>query len=530
MSTKGVIIAVLSFYISACLHAQENIQWHKQLNDSTAGINSDAALQWLNAHHRKPESTIIIGYIDTGLDTRNRDIESALWRNPKEKQDGKDNDRNGYVDDIHGWNFLGNSDGTLNLSSVGTEEYREFKRLYPKYQSVGENGEMAVRDTSEYAYYLKMRKMANIDRYLDYYHSLKIKEKAYGIINKIIRENYPDISTVTVQQLMEINSSDEDYYKACQIIAADVMQAGRTNLVSQLEEQLQKKIRLAENRLRSIVTEKDKRLLLGDDVKNPNDRSYGNPQLSFGQEYDHAMFGMGLIAAQGTTDKRFTGIYPSAKLMVVRSIPDNGDEYDKDVASAIFYAVNNGAKIINISSAKTCSPDSGMVQQAIEYAAKHDVLIVLAAGNKSLNADEVPVYPKVIADNGKHFGNVIRVGASAIDGTPSPFTNYGRQSVDLFAPGQKLWSYDKDGTSLKTESGTSFAAPIVTATAAMIRAYFPKLSAAQVRDILIRSVTPVNKEVLLPGSKTEKTNFSQLSIAGGILNALNAVKLAAKTK
>ena len=266
-------------------------------------------------------------------------------------------------------------------------------------------------------------------------------------------------------------------------------------------------------RLDGIENDADKRLMMGDDMDNPDDRFYGNNCLQV-EGCEHGTFVAGVIAGQGVADASVTGVFPQASVMVIRAVPD-GDEYDKDIASAIRYAVDNGAKVINLSLGKYVSPRADMVGWAIDYAARHDVLIVQAAGNSGLNIDSILVFPMARDAMGKRYPNYIRVGASDVMGRRCAFSNYGVSEVDLFAPGEEVTSVIP-GNSYMISEGTSVAAPVVSGIAAMLRAYFPELTASQVKEILKQSVRPM------------LTDGKRYSSSGGIVDALAAVKLAIK--
>ncbi len=483
--------------------------WHKIFNDSLQGTRSDEALQYLEARQKSATETVIVGLIDTGIDTTATDLRPALWNNPKEIADGKDNDQNGYVDDLHGWNFLGTKDGTFNMGNAGTEEYREFKRLYPKYKNLDP---AQVQDKEEYAYYLKMRKKANIDSYLKFVGYTGIKDDAYQYIDSVLAA-MPDLQkdTLTISGLMYIPIDEARWNKACETLLVDLYQAPKGSLWNQLLEQHDNEFDLMKKRIYGIEHDQDKRLLMGDDMNNPEDRFYGNATLTT-ENALHGTFNAGIIAGQGTGNPDAKGIFPDARIMAIRALP-NGDEYDKDIATAIRYAVDNGAKIINMSFGKYTSPQADMVNKAIGYAAEKDVLIIQAAGNDHLNLDSVTCFPTGKDATGKPFPNVIKVGASDEDGICCPFSNYGKHEVDVFAPGKDIISVCP-GDQYATSQGTSVAAPVVTGIAAMLRAYFPRLKAAQVKEILIKSVRPMKT----PG----------LSASGGIIDAMEAVKLAKK--
>ncbi len=480
-------------------------KWEKYYNDSIKGCQSSDALIYLQKSGIKPQGSLIVGVIDSGIDTSSIDLKDALWINSAEKLDGKDNDKNGYVDDLHGWNFLGTSDGTFNMKSAGTEEYRQFKRLYPKYKS----GITSSSDSLEYDYYLKMKKKAGIGGYMQFFSLAKQKHQTYLKIDSVLNTfSNIDRDTITVGSLYSLPVSDISWKQNFEVIAVDVMKAGSSALWRDMFKSEEDEFCLMKTRIDGIEHAKDKRLLMGDKLDDPSDRFYGNTHLMV-DGYDHGMLVAGEIAGQGIVDSQMTGIYPAAKLMIIRAIPD-GDEYDKDVASSIRYAVDNGAKVINMSFGKYTSPTPDMVNDAIAYAQKKDVLIIQAAGNSGWNIDSLAYFPSGKNKKGLPFSNLIRVGASGKSGQRLKISNEGTTKVDIFAPGAEITSVAPDNT-YQTVKGTSIAAPVVSAVAAMLRHYFPKLKASEVKDILIRSASPAG----LPCKSR------------GIVNALNAVKLAA---
>ena len=210
-------------------------------------------------------------------------------------------------------------------------------------------------------------------------------------------------------------------------------------------------------------------------------RHYGNANVS-APGADHGTFVSSVIALQPQSDSPLAGVYPAARLINVRAVPDQGDEYDKDVASAIYYAVEQGAKVINLSLGKDLSPHAELVQSALDWAAQHDVVVIHSSGNNGRNLDEAPIYPEGTGRSGKPLANYLRVGASTKTGARASFSNYGK-SVTLCAPGEAIYGLMAGGR-ISEEEGTSIAAPLVSAVAAMIRAYFPRLTAAQVVELL----------------------------------------------
>ena len=507
----GCLLFCLGLSSVAFARAAEPNNWYRLNLDSVQGAAIDAALQYLSKYHQKKQKPIIVGIIDSGIDTTVVDLQDALWRNPKEVAgDGKDNDKNGYIDDVHGWNFLGTADGSFNMTSAGTEEYRQFKRLYPKYKNINQ---VNTADSTEYHYYLQMKKKAGIANYLRMYQFSIIKNKALQTMDSLVRR-YAAIDTITINGVMHLQVPDTLWEKAAEKIYADLIRAKTTMKWTQFVRQQNNHLQLMKTRIDGIEHAKDKRLLMGDNLLDETDRFYGNPILTIDGCY-HGTFVAGVIAGKGKNGNEiWQGVYPKAKLMIIRAAPD-GDEYDKDIASAIHYAVENGAKVINISLGKYTSPTPQMVNNALAYAAQKDVMIVHAAGNNHLNVDSVDYFPTGLDAHGKFYPNFIRVGASTKKGAVSSISNYGKQRVHLFAPGEEITSV-VPGNQYATENGTSIAAPIVSGVAALIRSYFPKLKASQVVEILMNSVQPMkNKDA---------------SISGGNLHALQAVKLAEKTK
>ena len=425
--------------------------WHKGYTPELQGANITAALELLKSRGLTPSGPVVVGIVDSGIDTTNVNLLPSLWTNPGETAaNGRDDDGNGYRDDVHGWNFLGTADGTFNMISAGTEEYRQFKRLYPKYKNVASRDSAA--DKQEYDFYLRMRREAKIDQYLRYY--------------EIASRSLDRLDSLSLTRLKQMAAN-----------------------------------------IHSIEHDQDKRLLMGDNMDDADDRYYGNPTLTV-EGCEHGTFVAGVIGGNAADDHRYDGIADGiARLMIIRASPD-GDEYDKDVASSIRYAVDNGARVINISLGKYYSPQERMVNDAIRYAADRDVLIVCAAGNNSLNLDTVAAYPSGADRSGRFLPNFLRIGASDEQGRRADMSNYGTKTVHLFAPGTLIASvFPANKYSLS--QGTSLSAPIVSAIATLLRSYFPWLKAAQIRDLLMDTVRP-----MADGG----------SISGGTVDMLKAVQ------
>jgi subtilisin family serine protease len=270
----------------------------------------------------------------------------------------------------------------------------------------------------------------------------------------------------------------------------------------------------------------DPRLLVGDDDANINDLNYGNRTVV--SEGDHGTHVSGIIGAVRNNDKGIDGVADNVQLMILRVVP-NGDERDKDIALAIRYAVDNGARVINMSFGKPLSYKKEFIDDAVQYAISKNVLLVHAAGNESLDLDVEkrfpnPIYKKV---KGNAWKNWIDVGASAADGNPGGFSNYGKNYVDLFAPGVEIYSC-MPGSKYGNESGTSMAAPVVAGVTALVWSYFPNLTVTQIREVIINSVEANNETTTLPGSSKKIVPFNTLSKTGGIINANKAIENATK--
>jgi subtilisin family serine protease len=365
----------------------------------------------------------------------------------------------------------------------------------------------------EYAYYKKVRKKCGVGSYMMYYQFSQQKAVTLAKMDSLlhtVKNLNPD--TLTVAGLFTQEVEDSAWAQYGQEIYVDLMKAEPTQTWPEFMKAQAEALKQMAHNLWKIEGEADKRLLIGDNLKKADDRFYGNGKLDI-EGYEHGTFVASVIA--GKADKEhepFCGVWTNARIMAVRCSPD-GDEYDKDVASSIHYAVDNGAKVINISLGKYLSPDHKMVDDALLYAQKHDVLVIAAAGNNHLNIDTIGYYPQGIDASRKPLDNYVRVGGISMLGKLSRVSNYGGKKVDLYAPGEYI-SGVYPGDKYDFANGTSVAAPVVTGIAAMIRNCFPKLTAAQVKDVLMKSVHPMEDITI--------------SVSGGYVDAFEAVKLAHK--
>lgn len=418
--------------------------------DSIAGTSLYKAYELLKGRMSTP---VIVAVIDNGVDIEHQDLKDVIWTNTKEiPGNGIDDDHNGYVDDVHGWNFRGTKDGTIveNEQAEATHIYSIWRDKYDKVDTTKLKGQ----EKKSWEMYTRARKV-----YLD-----KIKESK-------------DSSELKFTYNLSYNSST----------------------------------------------------LIGDDPSDPNQRYYGSPAIKLSPNLSHGTHAAGIIGARNISGTGINGIATNVLIMPLVATTAGGDERDKDVANAIRYAVDNGARVINMSFSKPFSAYRPVVDDAIRYAEAKGVLIVHSAGNDGDNNDTANHYPIAIDENGKKAANFISVGWSRPlfnARLAHPYSNYGKINVDLFAPGSDIFS-TVPGNAYDFKSGSSMSAPVVSGIAALLFSYFPKLSATQVKDILLQSSFRPDIMVNRPGS-TVKVAFSSLSVSGGIVNAYNAIAMAIK--
>jgi cell wall-associated protease len=513
------------------LNAQSNLYsahgWQLQdyRSDSVFGAGVNKAYNELLKG--KKASPVIVAIIDAGLDTAHEDLVGHIWTNTAEiPGNGIDDDHNGYVDDIHGWNFLGGKDGK-NITIESYESYREYYRLI--------NGPNP-KNYQDSVYLEKVRKYVVKD-------SLQFAQAVYFLSQLIPQMRAAD-------SIFKINLHKDSVY-ARDVAKFQTQDSALVLLKKNTLMYFKKYGVMSEMPLGGFIREADsylqiskqklkyfsgdpnvlRREIVGDDYNNINDNHYGNNNVAAGTP-THGTHVAGIIAASRGNGIGMDGIDDKVSIMALRVVPD-GDERDKDVALAIRYAVDNGARVVNMSFGKYISPGKKWVDDAVRYAEEHDVLLVDAAGNEFQNLDSITHYPNPEYElSGRNSCCWLTVGANA--GGPdslvmAPFSNYGKKEVDLFAPGVKVYS-TLPGNQYASYSGTSMAAPMASGIAALLLEYYPELSARQLKYILIQSVMKLpENEVKWPGPG-QWVAFSQLSASGGIINAYNALKLAATMK
>lgn len=494
------------------------------------GISLDKAYNFLKSKNLK-SNTVIVAVIDSGIDTLHEDLKPILWKNPKEiPGNGIDDDKNGYVDDVYGWNFIGGRDG----QNVEQDSY-EAARVYHKFRTKYEDKNIVKSTLSPdelFQYEMWVRAKDEIVGDVNPMAIIQIRRmsKQMSIGDSIIRKELKkeEYNCIDLESFATTNS---DAQKVKDILISickgnDNDDISNQQILDQLTAELNKMEAsdIAPKNYRSDVVK--------DNYNDLNDKFYGNNNVMVSNKAAlHGTHVSGIIAAARNNGKGMDGVADNVRIMSLRAVPD-GDEHDKDIALAIYYAVDNGAQVINMSFGKSFSPEKKWVDDAVKYAEKKGVLLVHAAGNDAKNLDTSYNYPTPVMLDESRPNNWITVGASGdpkAGGLTAGFSNYGKKEVDVFAPGVKIYATVPGGNTYQNLQGTSMASPVVAGLAALILEYFPTLSAAQVKTVIEKSAQNPGMKVNNPGTD-EMVDLSELSKTGGIINAFEAVKLAATLK
>ncbi|MDH7459964.1 S8 family peptidase [Chitinophagaceae bacterium 26-R-25] len=511
---KKLIFGLLSNICCTLLFAQQPGWLHKDLmQDTVFGISTGKAYEFLKG---KKNSPVVVAVIDAGIDTAHEDLKSVLWVNKKERKGNKkDDDRNHYVDDVNGWSFLGSSKGNVQYDNLElTRQVRLGKKRFGDLSSL-------PSDTNGLAQYKSLLtkynvQLNNAQRTLQ---NLNTFKSVVDTILLRIGKKEPELADVAAYEPQTLQETQIKATMLKSLKTVNNFEDFRKDMIDNQYDHVAQQVNYGLNLLF------DPRELVGDSNDNVNERYYGTDDVT-GPDATHGTHVAGIIGAVRGNGIGVDGVADNVRLMVVRAVP-TGDERDKDVANAIRYAVDNGARVINMSFGKPLSPDKSVVDDAVRYAMSKDVLLVHASGNDALDLDVKNNFPnRRYADGSGSADAWIEVGASGPKDNlnlPAFFSNFGQTTVDVFAPGVGIYSAIP-GSKYQYLDGTSMAAPVVAGIAALIREYYPKLTAVQVKDIIMRSVVKVNHKVLVQGNKT--VDFSSICISGGVVNAYEAVKLA----
>ncbi len=530
--------------------------FHQSIDEGVYGVNTQKAYEFLKTTGRKPEP-IIVGVLDSGVDLEHEDLKDIRWTNTEEiVNNGKDDDRNGHIDDMHGWNFLGNPDGE-NIGGANLEITRLYKKYrnkfggikdrkikrnikkYPKQYTIYKKAKEEIADEIEKAKE-KIGQMKTNKEFIVSY-----KEKITPIFEQIKKSLGSTITPDKLSSFAQNNNKEQiqEIYPMLGILIKMIETSSDKKIdikkaKNKVQQALAKKISGANDYIEYFESKVkyhynvdfDANKIVRDNQKRLRQYKYGNNNAE-GPDAIHGTHVSGLIAAVRNNGIGMNGISNAARIMSVRVVPD-GDERDKDVANGIIYAVKKGAKILNMSFGKSYSPNKSAVDKAVRYAAKKGVLIVHAAGNDGKDLDDPiknPNFPVNVTKNDTIARNWITVGASTYhkEHLAAQFSNYGSKSVDLFSPGTEIYSTIPDNKYKKLQ-GTSMASPVVAGVAALVWSYYPELSMQELRHVLLKSVNVYEGMVPTPNEDKEESKidqpFNKLSKTGGVIDAYLAVK------
>lgn len=486
------------------------------LDPETDGIYGAGVTQAYTLLGDRPVQEVIVAVIDAGVEVDHEDLQGVMWTNPGEVAgNGIDDEGNGYIDDLHGWSYLGGPGGDIEHEALELARIVQNMRQYFHGKDMDA---LSEKDQQRYDRYQQWVAILNEEQAeLDQQYAAA--NGMLTIIDQVKSENDGEFSRKAMKKYDPENRQEKGFKTALYLMALFMDESKIEHEIRQGVDQLGPLIEY-----NTIDTDSIRSVVVGDDPDNGRQADYGCNRVE-GPDAMHGTHVSGIIAAQNGNGVGIEGIAKNARIMALRAVP-NGDERDKDVANAIRYAVDHGAKVINMSFGKPYSPQKSLVDEAVNYALQKDVLIVHAAGNESSDNDQVPFFPNRLLENGVVVPNWLEVGANSSSTKKkkllASFSNYGATTVDLFAPGVDIYSTVTDN-GYEDASGTSMASPTAAGVAALIRGYFPNLTAAEVRELLMRTAVPVKGKVRIPGSKA-KARMSEMCISGGVINAENAVR------
>ncbi|MBT0528096.1 S8 family serine peptidase [Riemerella anatipestifer] len=506
--------------------------YHKDFSTTNVyGVNTNNAYKFLESKGLKPK-TVVVGVLDSGVEVDHPGLAKNMWKNPNEvPNNGIDDDGNGYIDDIHGWNFMGGKTADVDVDNL------EVTRVVKKYKPIFEGDDSSKNKANqaqmpeEFEMYMKSKEIFNkkgieAQQSFQYYSQFKSRISA---IAKVLGDK-----TLTAENLATIKPTSQEEAMYLQILnqmAASKEMQGKTS--KEVEETLNKEINDALKHFETQATKQynldfdTRQEIVGDNYEDYSEKYYGNNHYE-GPDAQHGTHVAGIIAGYPHGKEVQYGVASKvAKIMTVRAVPD-GDERDKDVANAIRYAVDNGAKILNMSFGKPVSPGKKYVWDAFKYAQEKGVLLVKAAGNENENIEENVYYPTNFykpTDEKPFINNMIVVGASTNDNEflRAGFSNYNGKMVDVFAPGDKIYSTVPDGK-YEYLQGTSMASPVVAGAAAVLLAYMPNLTPEQIIESLVKTA---NKSTVNAMTNSNTNNrFDLISRAGGVIDTYKAAEYA----
>ncbi len=486
------------------------------------GVNTANAYKFLESKGLKPKP-VIVGVLDSGVEVDHPGLMKNMWKNPNEiPNNGKDDDGNGYVDDIYGWNFLGGKNGDIDVDNM--EVTRVVKKFQPVFegQDSAKNKENQAKYPDDFAMYMKSKEIFT-KKSQEAKQNLQMYTMIDGVIPDMVR--LLGNKTLTKENLATIKPSTQQEAMALQVlaqVASDPQATGKSadEVGKYMKDQMKEAIDYFKPQAeKGYNLDFDPRKeIVGDNYDDYSEKSYGNNHYE-GPDAKHGTHVAGIIAGLANgTEPQYGVASRVAKIMTVRAVPD-GDERDKDVANAIRYAVDNGAKVLNMSFGKPVSPGKNVVWDAFKYAESKGVLLVKAAGNENEDIAEHQYFPtnfKSQTDDKPFINNMIVVGANTNDADKlkASFSNYDAKMVDVFAPGDQIYSTVPDGK-YEYLQGTSMASPVLAGAAAVLLAYMPNLTPAQVIESLVNTA-----------NKSTANGFDTLSRSNGVIDTAKAAEYA----
>lgn len=496
--------------------------YHKDFATSKVyGVNTENAYKFLESKGLKPK-TVVVGVLDSGVQVDHPGLVKNIWSNPNEvPNNGKDDDGNGYIDDVHGWNFIGGKNGDIGVDNM------EVTRVVAKYKPIFEGDDSTKNKANqakipeEFAMYMKSKELFT-KKSVDAAQSFK----QYSMLNEAIPEMVKMLNgkPLTKENLANVKPTEPKQAMGLQVLnnlAQSPEFAGKSP--AEVEKMLKEEMKGALDHFGPMAQQYDlafdpRAEIVGDNYDDYSEKKYGNNHYQ-GPDAEHGTHVSGIIAGLPQGKEVQYGVASKvAKIMVVRTVP-NGDERDKDVANAIRYAVDNGAKVLNMSFGKPVSPGKNVVWDAFKYADDKGVLLVKAAGNENEDVAEHLAYPtnfKNVTDAAPFVDNVLVVGASTNNNSElrAGFSNYNKNMVNVFAPGQEIYS-TVPNNEYSYQQGTSMASPVVAGAAAVLLAYMPNLKPAQIIEALVKT-----------SNASTENEFGDKSQAGGVIDVKKAAEYA----
>ncbi|AZA53736.1 S8 family serine peptidase [Chryseobacterium sp. G0201] len=497
--------------------------YHKDFATSKVyGVNTENAYKYLESKGLKP-TTVVVGVLDSGVQVDHPGLVKNVWSNPNEvPNNGKDDDGNGYIDDVHGWNFIGGKNGDIDVDNM------EVTRVVAKYKPIFEGDDSAKNKANQakmpedFAMYMKAKELFT-KKSVEGRQALQ----TYTMINDLIPNMLRLLGEkpVTAENIAAIKAPGDQKDAIALNVLGQVAQNPEFQGKSpaDFEKAMKEEMKEALDSVTPQAQQYDlsydpRKSIVGDNYDDYSEKNYGNNHYE-GPDATHGTHVAGIIAGLPQGKEIQYGVASKvAKIMSVRTVP-NGDERDKDVANAIRYAVDNGAKVLNMSFGKPVSPGKTVVWDAFKYAESKGVLLVKAAGNENEDITEHVAYPtnyKNVTDEKPLVNNVIVVGASTNnnDALRAGFSNFNKNKVNVFAPGEQIYSTVTKG-GYKYLQGTSMASPVVAGAAAVLLAYMPGLKPDQIIEALVKSSNP-----------NTTNGFSDFSQAGGVIDVKKAAEYA----